>query len=151
MRTPFALDTVLAVGGAPLGAADALVGEHELQRLARAHVRPEGAALEEHPDLPPLRGDDELRSVRGELAEEPHFTLSRPREARDAGRGLHFVPMECPTCGDEFAAPTRRDGAALRPHSGTTAAATWHETGYFSSIRSPTPMGAQPRVTLAVE
>lgn len=25
-----------------------------------------------------------------------------PDEARDAGRGLHFVPMECPTCGDEF-------------------------------------------------
>ena len=26
-----------------------------------------------------------------------------PEPARDPGRGLHFVPMECPTCGDEFA------------------------------------------------
>ncbi len=26
-----------------------------------------------------------------------------PEAARDPGRGLHFVPMECPTCGDEFA------------------------------------------------
>jgi hypothetical protein len=26
-----------------------------------------------------------------------------PAEARDPGRGLRFVPMECPTCGDEFA------------------------------------------------
>jgi len=25
-----------------------------------------------------------------------------PEPARDPGRGLHFVPMECPTCGDEF-------------------------------------------------
>jgi len=26
-----------------------------------------------------------------------------PEPARDPGRGLHFIPMECPTCGDEFA------------------------------------------------
>lgn len=26
-----------------------------------------------------------------------------PEAARDPGQGLHFVPMECPTCGDEFA------------------------------------------------
>jgi Zn finger protein HypA/HybF involved in hydrogenase expression len=26
-----------------------------------------------------------------------------PEPARDPGRGLHFVPMECPTCGHEFA------------------------------------------------
>jgi len=26
-----------------------------------------------------------------------------PEAARDAGSGLRFVPMECPTCGDEFA------------------------------------------------
>lgn len=26
-----------------------------------------------------------------------------PAEARDPGHGLHFIPMECPTCGDEFA------------------------------------------------
>jgi predicted RNA-binding Zn-ribbon protein involved in translation (DUF1610 family) len=26
-----------------------------------------------------------------------------PAVARDAGSGLRFVPMECPTCGDEFA------------------------------------------------
>jgi Zn finger protein HypA/HybF involved in hydrogenase expression len=26
-----------------------------------------------------------------------------PARARDAGSGLRFVPMECPTCGDEFA------------------------------------------------
>ena len=26
-----------------------------------------------------------------------------PEAARDPGKGLHFVPMECPTCGHEFA------------------------------------------------
>ncbi len=26
-----------------------------------------------------------------------------PEPARDPGRGLHFIPMECPTCGHEFA------------------------------------------------
>jgi hypothetical protein len=26
-----------------------------------------------------------------------------PERARDPGRGLHFIPMECPTCGHEFA------------------------------------------------
>jgi len=29
-----------------------------------------------------------------------------PEPARDPGRGLHFIPMECPTCGHEFAFDT---------------------------------------------
>ena len=30
------------------------------------------------------------------------FLTELPATARDAGSGLHFIPMECPTCGHEF-------------------------------------------------
>ncbi|HSN55709.1 MAG TPA: hypothetical protein VLT32_13605 [Candidatus Sulfomarinibacteraceae bacterium] len=33
---------------------------------------------------------------------DPDVLGELPREALEPGRGLRFVPMECPTCGDEF-------------------------------------------------
>jgi Zn finger protein HypA/HybF involved in hydrogenase expression len=33
---------------------------------------------------------------------DPSALIELPREAREPGRGLRFVPMECPTCGYEF-------------------------------------------------
>jgi len=34
---------------------------------------------------------------------EDELLTELPEPARDPGRGLHFIPMECPTCGHEFA------------------------------------------------
>jgi Zn finger protein HypA/HybF involved in hydrogenase expression len=34
---------------------------------------------------------------------DDEMLIELPEPARDPGRGLLFIPMECPTCGDEFA------------------------------------------------
>jgi len=49
--------------------------------------------------------DSASASVVGAAATFAHEDLltELPEAARDPGRGLHFVPMECPTCGHDFA------------------------------------------------